>query len=161
MPLSLSSLWTRHKTILTHTFLVLALFALCLLLLKDFTAGKDWMPMRGDDGFPVGGTDFVYHASNAFLLKKNLDQFELPLWSPYTLGGMPLFAKPQIPVFQFTWLFLLLAPTAWLGLKWALLFHLFVAGVGMYLFMAFFMRTSPAISFLTALFYMLNGNLIA
>ena len=156
----LFSIWNRHKTPLTHSLLILLLFIICITLFPQYAVGKDSMPMRGDDGLPEGGSDFSYHAPNAYLLKKSLDGFNLPLWSPYTLGGMPLFAKPQIPVFQFTWLFLLLAPTAWLGLKWALLFHLFIAGVGMYLFMVFFMRTSPAISFLTSLLYMLNGNLL-
>lgn len=153
-------LWDKHKPALTHSFFILALLVICAVLLQDYAIGQDWMPMRGDDGLPVGGSDFVYHASNAYLLKTDLGEGHLPLWSPYTLGGMPLFAKPQIPVFQFTWLFLLAAPTAWLGLKWSFLFHLFLAGVGMYLFMLFFLRKEPLSCFIAALLYMLNGNLL-
>ena len=160
MASALSGIWSRHRQLLTHSFFIIALFILCLFFFPEYAFGADRMPMRGDDGLPVGGSDFVYHASNAYLLKKDLGEGHLPLWSPYTLGGMPLFAKPQIPVFQLTWLFLLAAPTAWLGLKWSFLFHLFLAGVGMYLFMLFFLRKEPFACFIAALLYMLNGNLL-
>src|SRR3989338_6517588 len=160
MASALSGIWSRHRQLLTHSFFIIALFILCLFFFPEYAFGADRMPMRGDDGLPVGGSDFVYHASNAYLLKKDLGEGHLPLWSPYTLGGMPLFAKPQIPVFQLNWLFLVGAQTAWLGLKWSFLFHLFLAGVGMYLFMHFFMQTRPHISFLSAVLYMLNGNLL-
>ncbi|MBS3105504.1 hypothetical protein J4234_04560 [Candidatus Woesearchaeota archaeon] len=144
-----------------HTISIALLFLLSVFLLRDYAFGPYWIPMRGDPDLPGTGTDFVYHASNSYVLKKGMSNFDIPLWSPYTLGGMPFFAKPQVQVFDLTWLLLLIAPNAWLGLKWSYLFHFFLAGVGMYLFMYIYMKQDPKISFLTALIYMFNGNILA
>ena len=144
-----------------HIISIALLFLLSIFFLRDYAFGSYWIPMRGDPELPGTGTDFVYHASNSYILKDGMSNFDIPLWSPYTLGGMPFFAKPQVQVFDITWLLLLIAPTAWLGLKWSYLLHFFMAGVGMYLFMYFYMKQDSKISFLTALIYMLNGNLLA
>lgn len=144
-----------------HIISIALLFLLSIFFLHDYAFGSYWVPMRGDPELARTGTDFVYHASNSYILKDGLSNFDIPLWSPYTLGGMPFFAKPQVQVFDITWLLLLIAPTAWLGLKWSYLLHFFLAGAGMYLFMYFYMKQDSKISFLTALIYMLNGNLLA
>ena len=142
-----------------HFIYILLLFVVSVFLLRDYAIGPYWVPMRGDPDLPVGGTDFAYHSSNSYVLKNSLMNFQMPLWSPFTLSGMPFFAKPQVQVFNPTWIFLLIAPTAWLGLKWSFLFHFFLAGIGMYLFMHFYMNQDAKICFLSALFYMLNANL--
>jgi len=143
-----------------HLIFAALLLIICILLLKDYAFGSDWIPMRGDPDLPGTGTDFAYHASNYYVLKKALTNFDIPLWSPYTLSGMPFFAKPQVQVFDISWILLLIAPTAWLALKWSYLLHLFLAGIGMYLFMYFYMKFTPKICFLTSLIYMMNGNLL-
>ena len=144
-----------------HITCLILLFLICAFVLHDYVAGPYWVPMRGDPQISGTGTDFAYHASNAVVLKNSLAKLDIPLWSPYTLSGMPFFAKPQVQVFNPTWIFLLIAPTAWLGLKWSYLFHLFMAGVGMYFFMLVYMKQEHKISFLSSLVYMLNGNLIS
>jgi len=142
-----------------HFIYIFLLFVVSVFLLRDYAIGPYWMPMRGDPDLPVGGTDFAYHASNSYILKNSLINFEMPLWNPFTLSGMPFLAKPQVQVFNPTWIFLLIAPTAWLGLKWSFLFHFFLAGIGMYIFMHFYMKQDAKICFLSALFYILNANL--
>src|SRR3989344_3696474 len=130
-----------------HIVFITLLLLLCIFFLRDYAFGAYWIPMRGDPDLPGTGTDFVYHASNSYTLKKGLADFDIPLWSPYTLSGMPFFAKPQVQVFDITWLLLLIAPTAWLGLKWSFLAHFFLAGLGMYLLMYFFMKQNSKICF--------------
>ncbi len=144
----------------THIICIILIFFTCWFVLPDYLTGQYWVPMRGDPDISGTGTDFAYHASNALVLKNSLNKWSIPLWSPYTLSGMPFFAKPQVQVFNPTWIFLILTPTAWLGLKWAYVFHLFLAGIGMYFFMFIYMKQEPKISFLASLFYILNGNLL-
>ena len=153
-------MFSKIKKNKTHIICVILIFLVCGFVLHDYLTGPYWVPMRGDPDVSGTGTDFAYHASNALVLKNSLNKWSIPLWSPYTLSGMPFFAKPQVQVFNPTWIFLILAPTAWLGLKWAYLFHLFLAGIGMYFFMLIYMKQEPKISFLASLFYMLNGNLL-
>ena len=143
-----------------HLIFTILLLLICIFLLKDYAFDPYWIPMRGDQNLPGTGTDFAYHASNFYVLKNALMNFDIPLWSPYTLSGMPFFAKPQVQVFNISWLLLFLAPTAWLGLKLSFLLHFFLAGLGMYLFMYIYMKQEPKICFLTALIYILNWNLL-
>ena len=143
-----------------HILYIILLFLICAYVMRDYLIGPYWVPMRGDPDISGTGTDFPYHASNAWVLKNGLNKWNIPLWSRYTLGGMPFFAKPQVQVFNPTWIVLMIAPNAWLGLKWAYLLHLFISGLGMYLFMHYYFKKEPKISFLTALIYMLNGNLV-
>jgi len=143
-------------------FFISLIILIGIFSMRNYAFGHYYTPMRSDDGPEFGSipsSDFAYHASNAYVLKESLENFDIPLWSRYTLGGMPFYAKPQVPAFNFTWLFLIIAPTAWLGLKWSFLFHFLMAGIGMYFFMNYFFKNNPAASFLTALVYMFNGNL--
>src|SRR3989344_8327349 len=144
-----------------HIFFIALLFISVFIVFSDYFSGNYWVQMRGDVGIPKTGTDFAYHASNFYVLKESLSKFHIPLWSPYTLGGMPFFAKPQLPAFNFSWLILMLSPTAWQGLKLAYMFHFILAGIGMYLFMYFYMKEDAKVSFITALVYMLNRNLVS
>ncbi len=144
-----------HKN---HLLSVALLFLLTCILLKDYVAMPYWIPMRGDPELSGIGTDFVYHASNFYILKEGFTNGNIPLWSPYIIGGMPFFAKPQLPVFNLSWLLLLIAPTAYLALKWTFLLYYFLGGLGVYLFMILYLKQSKKISFFSAVIYMLNVN---
>lgn len=146
----------------SHLLYILLIIIIGIFFMRNYAFGAYYAPMRSDDGpefSSIPSSDFAYHASNAYVLKESLENSDIPLWSRYTLSGMPFYAKPQVPAFSFTWLFLIIAPTAWLGLKWSFLFHFLLAGIGMYLFMNYYFKKNPAISFFTALIYMFNGNL--
>lgn len=146
----------------SHLLYILLIILIGITFMRNYAFGAYYTPMRSDDGpefSSIPSSDFAYHASNAYVLKQSLENFDIPLWSRYTLSGMPFYAKPQVPAFNFTWLFLIIAPTAWLGLKWSFLFHFLMAGTGMYFFMNYFLKNNPTASFLAALFYMFNGNL--
>ena len=156
----LTEMISKIKNNKAHLLFLILLLLICIFILKDYAFDSYWVPMRGDQNLPDTGTDFAYHASNSYVLKNALTNFDIPLWSPYTLGGMPFFAKPQVQVFNISWLLLFLAPTAWLGLKLSFLFHFFLAGLGMYLFMYIYMKKEPKICFLTALIYILNWSLL-
>ncbi len=150
------------KTNKTHLFFILAIAILGIIFMRNYAYGPYYLPMRSDDGpdfNDIPSSDFVYHASNAYVIKESLGNMEFPLWSKYTLSGMPMYAKPQVPAFNLTWLLLIISPTSWLGLKWSFLAHFLLAGMGMYLFMEYYFKKGAKISFFAALIYMFNGNL--
>jgi xanthosine utilization system XapX-like protein len=100
-------------------FFLLLSFFFCFPLLKDLTVS-----CRGDwDYF-----SHLYEAASVSLFEYG----QLPLWNPYTGGGMPLFGNPQSgfasPIFLMTSLFGVLA-----GLKISVWLHTFLGLWGMWL----------------------------
>lgn len=89
----------------------------------------------------------------AYWIKTSLAQTgELPLWRPYLLAGAPLIGHPVAPVgYLPNWLVLIL-PLA-LALNLLAVFHLWWAGLGLYLCLRWSMRVSPLAAFLPALLF--------
>lgn len=117
--------------------------------------------MRGIPGLEeVPAGDHNYNVANYQIIKESLKKGHIPLWSPYTLSGTPFHAKPQVPVFYISTLFMLIAPTPWAGFKWCFIFHLFLAGLNMYLLMVFGLKRSLKIGLISAIAYMFSNYII-
>jgi hypothetical protein len=86
------------------------------------------------EGFALGGLDIrglFYPWLN--LLHESIRHGILPLWDPNQFAGYPFLANPQIGAFYPpTWLTIVL-PTR-IGISWYVVLHLWLAGVGMLLF---------------------------
>jgi len=69
-------------------FNLLILFFICFLLFRDLITGSSWL----HDDFP-----YVYYPGK-FLASVSLSNGVFPFWNPYSFGGMPFFADPQIAI---------------------------------------------------------------
>ncbi|MGC9394690.1 MAG: YfhO family protein [Anaerolineae bacterium] len=105
--------------------------ALLALLCAAFFWDALWLP----EGYALGGNDLT----NMFVpwlhfVKTSIQQGRLPLWNPTLFSGTPFVANPQPALFYPpTWLALLLSPARALALS--LVFHVWLAGVGMVVWM--------------------------
>ncbi|KHO46515.1 MAG: hypothetical protein QS99_C0007G0023 [archaeon GW2011_AR4] len=118
------------------------------------------MPVRAGPGLGLPAGDAHYNAANAMIAQNAAREFDLPLWSPYTMSGTPFYAKPQVPFFYITYPLYFLAPTPWAFLKWSLIIHLLIAGIAMYS-LFWYMRKDKYASFIAALCYMFSGYITA
>jgi hypothetical protein len=71
-----------------------------------------------------------------FLVRSWQQTGEVPLWCPYSFGGMPLAHDLQVAAFYPPHLPLYVLPEEWLGaaLSWLVVLHVLVAGWGMYFY---------------------------
>ena len=76
-----------------------------------------------------------YLPAKHFMVEAWRETGELPLWCPYSLGGMPFVHDPQVGAFYPPHWLLLLFPLDALGaaLSWLVVLHLLFAGWGTYL----------------------------
>lgn len=85
-----------------------------------------------DAGRYLGGEDVP--GQLAPMLRLALDEVRagrLPLWNPYLASGLPLWANPQLGLlYPPNWLLLILPLNV--GLGWIIAWHVFWAGMGMY-----------------------------
>jgi len=105
--------------------------ALLFLLLGLIFLNRALFPAPGE---ALGGHDMrgYYYILQSFVRDGLLDG-RLPSWSPNIFNGFPLLAQPQTSAFY---------PPAWLtlvlpvnvGLSWYMLFHIWLAGLGMFAF---------------------------
>ncbi len=108
----------------------LAKTALLFLAMGVLFLGRSLFPAPGE---VLGGYDMrgYYHILH-MVFRQALSEGRLPFWSPYLFNGFPLLADPQVGTFY---------PPAWLTLilpvnvaiSWYMLFHIWLAAVGMYL----------------------------
>ncbi|PCJ63544.1 MAG: hypothetical protein COA58_16330 [Bacteroidetes bacterium] len=81
----------------------------------------------------------------------------LPLWDPYQNFGYPMHANPQGAVwYPITWLFGLAKGYTQYSMNLELVFHILLAGIGMYFFIKQ-LRLKPIVAFLGAMVYSLSG----
>src|SRR5512136_13427 len=107
-------------------------------LLALATAGFFWRILFAGDWMPAGGGDLAallyptYHFA-AQALKSGT----LPLWNPYLWGGAPFAADIQASFFYpINLLYFALAPEiTYRGVMLLAVFHIWLAGAGMYLFL--------------------------
>ena len=101
------------------------------LILASIFLKRTLVPPQGQ---VLGGHDLrgYYHPFlNA--VRDGLRNGELPFWTPYLFNGLPLLSDPQIGAFYPpAWLALVLPAN--IGLSWYMLFHIWLAGLGMFLF---------------------------
>ncbi len=130
------------------------LFPLLLVLLVLILFG-DLVTLPG--GQVVGGHDLVemFIPWWQFALQ-SLRGGEIPLWNPYLSAGVPFLANPQPALFYPpVWLVLALAQTRAVTLLW--MFHLWLAGMGMFLWL----RSEEAGSFLGGVTFAFSGYFFA
>ncbi len=116
--------------------LLLNLLALGLLALA--TAGFFWRILFAGAWMPAGGGDLAallyptYH-----LAAQSLKSGIIPLWNPYLWSGTPFAADIQASLFYpINLIYFLLAPeVTYRGVMLLSVFHFWLAGVGMYLFL--------------------------
>src|SRR5512135_1125510 len=119
-------------------------------LLALATAGFFWRILFAGDWMPAGGGDLAallyptYHFA-AQALKSGT----LPLWNPYLWGGAPFAADIQASFFYpINLLYFGLAPEiTYRGVMLLAVFHIWLAGAGMYLFLKSLLP-APAASWL-------------
>jgi hypothetical protein len=77
-----------------------------------------------------------YLPAKRFLVESWRETGEMPLWCPYTLGGMPFIHDPQVGAFYPPHWVLLLLPLDMIGsaMSWLIAAHLLMAGWGTYLY---------------------------
>ncbi len=85
-----------------------------------------------------GNSDFLaFHLPAKHLLVDSFQETgEVPLWNPYTFGGMPFVGDHQSSAFYpFHWPLYVL-PRAWIGpaLSWIIVLHVLIAGWTMYVY---------------------------
>jgi hypothetical protein len=121
--------WT--KKVREHKTLAAALFFLILALIF---LNRTLIPPQGE---LLGGHDLRgYYHPFLSAVRDGLRSGELPFWTPYLFNGLPLLSDPQIGAFY---------PPAWpalllpanIGLSWYMLFHIWLAGLGMFLFVRY------------------------
>jgi hypothetical protein len=116
--------------------LLLNLLALGLLALA--TAGFFWRILFAGAWMPAGGGDLAallyptYH-----LAAQSLKSEMIPLWNPYLWGGTPFVADIQASLFYpINLIYFWLTPqVTYRGVMLLSVFHFWLAGVGMYLFL--------------------------
>lgn len=91
-----------------------------------------------------------------FFAQTMLNEGQLPLWLPFSFGGEPFVANIQTAVFYPPNIILLSVFPAQLALGYGYLFHLFLAGFFMYLFMRY-LKLDSICSFLSSIILMYNG----
>ena len=81
----------------------------------------------------------------------------IPFWDPYQNFGYPMHANPQGAVwYPVTWLFGAVKGYTQYSMNLELVFHVLVAGIGMYFFLKT-IRLKPMISFIGGMIYSLSG----
>jgi hypothetical protein len=123
-----SAAWWRS---LLLNLLVLGMLALV-------TAGFFWRILFAGAWMPAGGGDLAallyptYH-----LAAQSLKSGVVPIWNPYLWGGTPFVADIQASFFYpINLIYFLLAPqVTYRGVMLLSVFHFWLAGVGMYLFL--------------------------
>ncbi|MGB3713230.1 MAG: hypothetical protein WA996_02255 [Candidatus Promineifilaceae bacterium] len=105
--------------------------ALFFLLLALIFLNRTLLPPPGE---ALGGHDLRgYYYPFLDAVREGLRSGGLPFWTPYLFNGLPLLSDPQIGTFY---------PPAWLtlvlpvnvGFSWYMLFHIWLAGMGMFAF---------------------------
>lgn len=85
---------------------------------------------------------------------------QFPFWSPYRLGGTPIFSKPQAVFLYINLPLILFAPTVFAGIKWSILLHFAIAALAMYTLM-YYLSKNNLVSFISAFVYTFNGYMVS
>src|SRR3989338_4420256 len=99
--------------------------------------------------------DVTFYSYN---MKKALSEGTLPLWTPYYYSGRPLFAQPEYHFIDMNFLLIFLTGNIYFAMNFSVIFHLFLAGLGMY-FLVHYLSDNKKAAFISALVFMFNGFL--
>lgn len=131
-------------------------YALPAIVLAVLCAAFFWDALWLPEGYALGGNDLT----NMFVpwlrfAVTTVQQGRLPLWNPTLFSGTPFVANPQPGLFYPpTWLALLMTPTRALVLS--LVFHVWLASMGMYIWLRS-EAASEAGAFLGAVVFAFSG----
>lgn len=126
---------------------IIVIFALSLLFLKNILHTEYIL----NNVHYINDLAFV-----SYNFKETLKNDEPPLWTPYFYSGHPLLAIPENYMFDLNFLFVYLSGNIYLAMNLALIFYLFLAGLGMYLLVCAFLNDEKA-ALVSAIIYMFNG----
>ena len=102
----------------------------------------------------------LYFTPMAGFLRDNLRAGRVPLWNPLIFCGTPYVGNPQTwPLYPVTALLSLVSPSYFLGLTVAL--HVWLAGVGTYLFARRALTVGHGAALLAAITFMFGGQLVS
>lgn len=149
-PGRLEKYWNSLPAVARHILTVLLLGLVVVLLIRKTLFDADVV---------VYGMDIQsgYYSLEVYI-SKVLRSGHIPFWNPYIYSGSPLFAQPQNLVFYPPQFILRMLPPN-LSISWAIAFHVWIAGAGMYA-LARWKGFRFWISFLCAMVYMLNSGLL-
>lgn len=124
----MSGLWNRFaKRPWLAAALVFVLLALLFLGSALFPP-----PDQVLGGYDMRGYYYPYYDA----VREAVRNGRLPFWEPHLYNGFPFMAQPQQNVFYPPgWLFIVLPTT--MGISWYVLFHIVIAGLGMWAFTRF------------------------
>lgn len=101
--------------------------------------------------------DFDYFLQNYEAVRKIILEYgQFPWWNPWSGGGLPLYANPQVGVFSIPTILVLLFGTV-VGLKLSVLFFIVVGQIGAYLFFSKIIKLNSTYSGLLSVAWVLNG----
>ena len=102
----------------------------------------------------------LYFTPMAGFLRENLRAGRVPLWNPLIFCGTPYVGNPQTwPLYPVTALLPLMSASYFLGLTVAL--HVWLAGVGTYLFARRALSIGRGAALLAAITFMFGGQLVS
>lgn len=125
-----------------------------------------WPVVTGQAWIPRGGGDLVSFLYPMYrFAARSLWNGEIPLWNPYLYAGAPFVSDNQSGLFYPVnlALFLLNPNFSYRTLQWLVLFHFWLAGVGMYVCLRGWRtmdRIRPLPALLAALTFMFSGVFI-
>ena len=137
---------------------LLILFVLAVLFFLPVVMQPDWLIYPS---YSPHSDLTVIHWPNAHQLKAAYEMArQIPLWKNVSLSGMPAIANPLAMMYYPPNFLLLRLP---INLTFNLLFflHVYLSGVGLYLFLRHGLGRSDAASLVAAMLYMLSGKLLA
>jgi hypothetical protein len=105
-------------------------------------------------GLDIVGLHYVFEKYVADSIRSG----RLPHWNPYLFSGYPALAHPQYLVFYPPQMLLRFLPT-YRAISWAIIFHFWIAGLGMYA-LGRRLKLHPWIALACGLAFALNGALI-
>lgn len=88
--------------------------------------------------------------------KEALENWQLPLWTPYFYAGQPLLGIAENYMLDLNFLFVFLFRNVYLAMNLSLIIYFFLAGLGMYLLVKNVADNKKA-AFISAIIYMFNG----
>lgn len=100
------------------------------------------------------------HLTNLIFSSRLIQEGKIPLWTPYIFNGFPQIADPQVAIFYpinlIISLFAVFTPNILMG---QIIFHYFLAGFFMYIFVRFLLK-DKFISLFAAIAYMFCGFMV-
>jgi hypothetical protein len=105
-------------------------------------------------GLDIVGLHYVFE----HYVAQSIRSGRLPHWNPYLFSGYPALAHPQYLVFYPPQMLLRFLPT-YRSISWAIIFHFWIAGLGMYA-LGRRLKLHPWIALACGLAFALNGALI-